>query len=619
MVQGRPRRQMSVSAAAPSASPGDGARLIAATASRVVDLIRQPLVILDEEFHVVFPNLAFCQAFALSRDEIIGRPVTSIGHRCLDVGDFRDFLGLLLASDATVEDHELSVDMPELGTRVLLASGRQIHDGPSTAREILVTIEDITERRRSERSLLAAKLHSDRASLAKSRILSAASHDLRQPLQSLNLMRATLAKSIKDKEGLSLIRQLDKTSEAMLSMLNTLLETNQLEAGIVDPREVEFPINALLEQLRTEFTYHAQERDLRWRVVPCSLSVRSDPRLLEQMLRNLLSNAMKYTKQGKVLLGCRRRAAKLRIEIWDTGIGIAEDQLHAIFAEFHQPGNPAHDAALGFGLGLPIVQRLGHLLGHAVHVHSRPGKGSVFAIEVTRVEMQPQPTEGHTATEAAPRQGPSLPAATGYTVPLPTIFIVDDEGALRDAMRELLQAEGWSVEAYPSGEAFLEAYRPGGEGCLVVDARMPGMSGLELLERLKSTNGAPPAIMVTGHADIRLAVRAMKAGAMAFLEKPVPYDELIVNIERALALTRNATALSSLREAAAKRLASLTTRERQVVGLVVEGNLNKEVAYLLGISQRTVETHRAAAMKKLGARTLSELIHLTMTGSPLGT
>ena len=183
-------------------------------------------------------------------------------------------------------------------------------------------------------------------------------------------------------------------------------------------------------------------------------------------------------------------------------------------------------------------------------------------------------------------------------------------------MRGLLQEESWAVEVYPSGEAFLAAYRPGREGCLVVDARMPRLSGLELLERLKAEGSGPPAIMITGHADIRLAVRAMKAGAMAFLEKPVQYDELIVNIERALELTRNSAALSSMREAAAKRIAGLTSRERQVLEMVVDGNPNKQIAYVLGISQRTVETHRATAMKKIGARTLSELIHLTIAGAP---
>src|SRR6185437_1725822 len=200
-------------------------------------------------------------------------------------------------------------------------------------------------------------------------------------------------------------------------------------------------------------------------------------------------------------------------------------------------------------------------------------------------------------------------------LPQGTIFVIDDEGAVREAMRGLLQEEGWAVEVYSSGEAFLEAYRPGRDGCLVVDARMPRMSGLELLERLKSAGGGPPTIMITGHADVRLAVRAMKAGAIAFLEKPVQYDELVVNIERALALAQNSAAPASLRAAAARRIASLTPRERQVVEMVVEGNPNKQIAYVLGISQRTVETHRATAMKKVGARTLSELIHLTIAGS----
>ena len=610
--------------AAPSSTRLATAKLTYATASRVVDIIHRPLVILNDKWQIVFPNLAFCHAFSISRDEIVGRHVTTIGDRRLDVVGFRNFLDLMQANDTAVEDYEIEVEIPPLGSRVLLLSGQQIHNEPTAARETLVTIDDVTDRRRAEMALIAAKWHSDRVSLEKSRILSAASHDLRQPLQTIILMRAALAKKIKDKEALKLITQLNKTSDVMLGMLNSLLETNQLEAGIVGPEEVEFPINDLLEQLRIEFSYHAQARGLRWHVVPCRLSVWSDPHLLEQMVRNLLANAVKYTERGKILLGCRRRGDKLRIEVWDTGIGIPEEQRHAIFTEFHQPGNPAHDFTLGFGLGLPIVQRLGHLLGHSVDVHSRPGKGSVFAVEVPLGEMQQEApatllelsaTQNAAGEPTVVTASPLLGELKASTV-RPTIFVVDDERALREAMRELLQEEGWAVEAYSSGEAFLEAYHPGGEGCLVVDARMPEMSGLELLERLKARSGGPPAIMITGHADIRLAVRAMRAGAMAFLEKPVQYDELVVNIERALKLARNLTALSSLRDDAAKRMAGLTLRERQVVEMVVEGNPNKQIAYVLGISQRTVETHRATAMRKVGARTLSELIHLTITGSP---
>ena len=624
MAMRRPRGGKLSSVAAPSPTRIAAAKLTYATARRVVDIIHWPLVILNDKWQVVFPNLAFCRTFSNSRDEIVGRHVTTIGDRRLDVVGFHNFLDLMQANDAAVEDYEIEVEVAALGSRVLLLSGQQIHNEPTAAKETLVAIDDVTDRRRAEMALIAAKWHSDRASLGKSRILSAASHDLRQPLQTIILMRAALAKKIKDKKALKLITQLNKTSEVMLGMLDSLLETNQLEAGIVGPEEVEFPINDLLEQLRIEFTYHAQARGLRWHVVPCRLSVWSDPHLLEQMVRNLLSNAMKYTERGKILLGCRRRGDKLRIEVWDTGMGIPEEQRHAIFTEFYQPGNPGHDSTLGFGLGLPIVRRLAHLLGHSVDVHSCPGKGSIFAVEVPLGEMQQEASTtrlGSSATENSAGEltvltpSPSPGDLKGSTV-RPTIFVVDDEGALRETMRELLQEEGWAVETYSSGEAFLEAYYPGREGCLVVDARMPEMSGLELLERLKARSGGPPAIMITGHADIRLAVRSMRAGAMAFLEKPVQYDELVVNIERALELARNSTALSSLREAAAKRMAGLTLRERQVVEMVVEGNPNKQIAYVLGISQRTVETHRATAMRKVGARTLSELIHLTITGSP---
>jgi two-component system CheB/CheR fusion protein len=710
----------------------------------VIDTIRQPLIVLDEQLRVVSANRAFYRVFAVTPKETVGRQLAEVGDHRLVVSALHGFLDLLQAKGAVIEDYEIEIELPALGRRVLLLSAQQIRREPPAAPEILVTVDDVTERKRTEMAVMAAKWHSERANLNKSRFLAAASHDLRQPLQSLSLMRALLAKKITDKEGLELITRLNKTADGMFLMLDMLIDVNLLEAGTIRPEKVDFPINDLLEQMRIEFAYHAQAHGLEMHVVPCRLSIWSDPRLLEQMIRNLLTNAVKYTERGKILLGCRRRGDKLRIEVWDTGTGIPEEQLRAIFAEFHQLDNPDREFSgnLGFGLGLFIVQRLGKLLDHSVDVRSRPGRGSVFAVEVPsgsdQAEALPQrrrwstgpdghraailvvegdpsaremlgllfTSDGHRIVAAADGQQAlalaqgairpdiilasySLPnditglsvvtsvrEAIGREIPAviltgiistdikreitrrgcvqrkkpvkaeelayliksllaesrelivrsgqppqanskghisqPTIFVVDDEGVTRETMREFLQEEGWSVEVYSSGEAFLEAYRPDREGCLVVDARMPHMDGLELLERLNADGGGPPAIMVTGHADIRLAVRAMQAGAMAFLEKPVQYDELVVNIQRALELTRDSAALSSLREAATRRIAGLTARERQVVEMVVEGNPNKQIAHVLGISQRTVETHRATAMKKIGARTLSELIHLTI-------
>jgi two-component system CheB/CheR fusion protein len=505
---------------------------------------------------------------------------------------------------------------------------------------------------------------------------------------------------------------------------------------------VGFPINAVLEQLRTQFTFHAAARHLGWRVVPSSLSVHSDPRLLEQMIRNLLSNAVKYTNEGKILLGCRRRGDKVRIEVWDTGTGIPEEELEAIFAEFHQLDNPARERSRGLGLGLAIVERLADLLGHAVDVRSRPGKGSVFAVEVPLgqdasqwrprldrsevkesahqsgailvVEDDPSvrdmlalllEAEGHRTTTAEDgRKALQLAArgairsdlvvadynlpqglnglqvvaglreTLGYEIPAviltgdistdalreiaegghlhlnkpvkakellgliqrqlaeprrpasvrqpaevagngpqaQTMFVVDDDSAVREAMRDLLKEDGRTVEIYASSEAFLAAYRPGREGCLLVDARMPGMSGLDLLQRLQNEGTRLPAIMITGQGDVPMAVEAMKVGAADFIEKPIRRNELFASIARALEHTRDLTKASVSREAAATRLAGLTARQRQIMELVLAGHPSKNIAADLGISQRTVENHRAAVMKKTGSHSLSALIRLAL-------
>jgi two-component system, chemotaxis family, CheB/CheR fusion protein len=181
-------------------------------------------------------------------------------------------------------------------------------------------------------------------------------------------------------------------------------------------------------------------------------------------------------------------------------------------------------------------------------------------------------------------------------------------------MRDLLQEDGRTVETYASSEAFLAAYRPGREGCLLVDAQMPGMGGIALLQLLKSEENQLPAIMITGQGDVPMAVEAMKAGAADFIEKPIGCDELFASIERALEYTRDLTKSSVRREAAATRLAGLTARQRQIMELVLSGHPSKNIAADLGISQRTVENHRAAVMRKTGSHSLSALIRLALAG-----
>jgi two-component system CheB/CheR fusion protein len=207
---------------------------------------------------------------------------------------------------------------------------------------------------------------------------------------------------------------------------------------------------------------------------------------------------------------------------------------------------------------------------------------------------------------------PQAEAAQGAS---PVIFVVDDDSRIREGVRALLEDEGRIVEDFPTGEAFLEAWRPGRESCLLIDAGLPGMSGLDLLKRLREAGDGPPAIMITGNSDVPMAVAAMKAGALDFIEKPIGAPELLASVERALERARDSGSMAAWRENAAAQLSELTAREREIMDLVVAGHPSKNIAADLGISQRTVENHRAAIMKKTGSTSLPALARLALAAA----
>ena len=193
------------------------------------------------------------------------------------------------------------------------------------------------------------------------------------------------------------------------------------------------------------------------------------------------------------------------------------------------------------------------------------------------------------------------------------IFIVDDDSNVREGLRSLLEQNGWTVADFASCEAFLEDYRPGTGACLLIDAYLPGMSGLELLRRL--AGHGLPAIMITGSSDVAIAVQAMKAGAADFIEKPVGGGELLASIKRAIEQSRDSGRLVAWRESAANHLANLTPRQREIMALVLAGAPSKNIAAELGISQRTVENHRASIMKKTGSKSLPALARLALAAA----
>mgnify|MGYP000955487134 CR=1 FL=1 len=274
------------------------------------------------------------------------------------------------------------------------------HEDGAPRRMTGITI-DITDQKRIREELHQAKEQAERANIAKSKFLAAASHDLRQPVQSLLFFIHVLKERLTGHDARPLVQTMEQALDALKGLLDGILDLSKLDAGVVTPAMVPFPIATLLDRLHTQYAGQFAAKGLRLTVCPSPAVVFSDPTLLGRILGNLIENALKYTPSGRVLVGCRPRVDSVRVEVWDTGPGIPPDQLTVIFEEFVQIGNPERDRAHGLGLGLAIVRRLSALLNHPVTVRSRPGHGSVFAVEVPRARRTPPPPQGKTSPDGA--------------------------------------------------------------------------------------------------------------------------------------------------------------------------------------------------------------------------
>ena len=712
-------------------------------------------IFLDLSFKIRFFTPATKSLFSVIATDV-GRPLADLASLAADgtlLDDARSVLRSLTPQDREIEictgagngAQEAAQDAAWYIRRIL-----PYRTQDNGIEGVVITFAEITERKRAADALVTARRQAEAANAAKSRFLAAASHDLRQPLQTMALLQGLLSNAVEGERARKLVARLDKTLGSITSMLDALLDINQIEAGNVHADPVSFPINDLLDRLQDDFSDQARSRRIDLRVVRCGLSVCSDPRLLEQMLRNLIANALKFTSHGKVLIGCRRHKDIMGIEVWDTGIGIPAEELQSIFEEYHQLDNAARERSRGLGLGLSIVQRLADLLHHRVRVRSHPGRGSVFTIEVAlspdgappSPETQPDVADfgvpagasvtgailvveddpelcdilellltnaGHhvatapdgvaalalvagatirpdliltdynlpkamnglqlsaklreklhhdipvviltgdtstetlrnvhlqncvalnkparlqelmeiihrllRATDVAESPRAHRPDAAAGGLDPPVIYVVDDDAEIRDGLRAVLEEDGLVVEDYETCEAFLHAYAPGREACLLIDAYLPGMSGLELLQSLRDAGHQLPSIMITGNSDVQMAVQAMKAGASDFIEKPVSRAELLAGVGHALELARDSGVLAARHAAASVRVGSLTPRQREIMERVLAGEPSKNIAADLGISQRTVENHRASIMKKTGAKSLPALARLALAAA----
>jgi signal transduction histidine kinase/ActR/RegA family two-component response regulator len=376
------------------------------------------------------------------------------------------------------------------------------------------------------RELTTQRDVAEQAYRAKARFLAAASHDLRQPMQALAIFHDLLQQQPQSARGAELLANARQSSDAMNSLLGALLDISRLDANVVKPDRRAFVLKELIDGLEREFAPLAAQRGLHLRVRPCDAIVRSDPALLGRILRNLLSNAIRYTPSGRILLGCRRAGRQLQIGVFDTGIGIPADQHRAIFSEFYQIGNQARDRQQGIGLGLAIVERLTRLLDHPLTLRSAPGRGSSFAVTVPLAGSEAMPLVP--AREAEPVQ---LHDRIGGH----RILVIEDEAAIRDGLCALL--EGWGCEVASAGScAEALALADAMPDAVISDMGLPGgQNGIAAIAALRARHGAAlPALLVTGDTS-QTALRAAMAAGLVMLHKPIKPARLRAALNTALA------------------------------------------------------------------------------------
>jgi signal transduction histidine kinase len=363
-----------------------------------------------------------------------------------------------------------------------------------------------------------ARQEAEQANRAKSQFLAAASHDLRQPLHALGLFAAALDAKIRYPEVRHIVNNISASIDALEALFNELLDVSKLDAGVVLPSRSSFAVQPLLERMLTDYGSQAAQRGLELRIVSSRLVLESDPLLLERILRNLISNAIRYTPKGKVLVGVRRRGGVATIEVWDTGIGIPDDQHQRIFEEFYQLTNPERDRSKGLGLGLAIVHRLTRLLDHPLDMSSRVGKGSVFRVSVP-IGHATEPTQAtHDGTERP------LAAASGKH-----IAFIDDEATVREGMDTLLKQWGYTVTIAGSIEEMLRKleHTVSEPDLIIADYRLrEGTTGADAIRRIQEEYRATtPGILITGDTAPDRIIEAQASG-YELLHKPVPPSRL---------------------------------------------------------------------------------------------
>lgn len=489
---------------------------------------------------VVFANTRFDEAMELPYGNGEGG---SIEQYFVDPRDYHEMLDCVRLH-GHVYNYETRLRAPSGAVMLVLFSMRRV--GLEYGSEVLNAFFDITERKhaedevrrlneqlevrvaqrteelqfelnareRAQADLVRAKEEAEAATASKSRFLAAASHDLRQPVHAMTLFISNLAEHVKSDKSREMVANVNACVESLCEMFENILDVSKLASGVIEPQLQDFPLDRLLVRLYREFEGLAAERNIELRCVNSRAAVRSDPTLLYRILSNLVSNALKNTKQGRVLVGCRRRGEDVEIQVWDTGIGIPEHEINQIFAEFYRGANrPDQRGSLGFGaglgLGLSIVEHTARLLKHSVHVSSKPGEHTMFAVRL------PQGAP-HNVMLMLEHEKTYMDLA-GVR-----ILVVDDHPLALNALQATLESWGCDVSAASSTESALDllASDPAPQVMVVDYLLQSGETGVNLLRTAAQyLDIEAPAIVLSGVSS-RLLEREVEICGYRLLYKP---------------------------------------------------------------------------------------------------
>ena len=489
------------------------------------------LIVIDERGKIRFASDTVTELFGYAPAALVDQPLDMLVPERLRVRHGHH-----------VADFFVKPANREMGARIADLAARRVDGSEFSAgirlapfkigdkQFVAAAIRDISERQRINEALIAAREEADRANRAKSRFLATASHDLRQPLQTIRLYNAAMLK-VADEQTRQLLQQQANAIDTMTRLLNALLDISRLESGAIEPRPVPVPLAEIFTELQAEFDESARTRGLRLQMGVSSAVITTDRTLFLQLLQNLVGNALKYTDRGTVAITCVADADGLLLEIKDTGIGIPADKLERIFDEYYQVDT--HGAKrMGVGLGLAIVREVAKLLGMTVSVHSRVGEGTQVQVRV--------PQRAIVSTAPASHEFDEISSSRSAQA-RPKLILVEDNESVRAATELFLRLEGYQIASAASikdVEPLLERMQPG--DVVIADYHLDQEhTGLDMIMRLRERLGYEvPGVVLSGDLPSVLRSVRTKIPSCVFLSKPVDTAVLVQAIDELGAAAR---------------------------------------------------------------------------------